>query len=319
MLWWSIVNYPLTAQIDPAGSPGLPSHEGVASAAVLYEGGRQKAAIGHRLGDHGDRSTLEAELAAILLALKLILLAPVVDEATIYSDSQLALRSLDRQPGGTPRALVMAMRRALSKASNHVGGTEIVIRWCPGHSGSEGNEAVDEEAKPAARGRRYPQDLIPDLLQKYRPLADPTEIKAALCAANAHMTDTLWSSSQTSTKLASRFCGVKGSSFLELSASLNRSRATLLFRLIIGHVALGEHLARIQCAKDNACDNCHAAPETVAHYLLRCPAFVADSHEHLGSRGRDYLSLDFLFSNKSSLPFLFNYIKATGRFSDSLR
>jgi hypothetical protein len=122
-----------------------------------------------------------------------------------------------------------------------------------------------------------------------------------------------------STKLASRFRSVKASSFLELSAGLNRSWATLLFRLIIGHVALGEHLVQIQCMKDNTCDNCHMAPEIVAHYLLRCPAFMADRHEHLGSRGRDYLLLDFLFSNRSSLPFLFNYIKATGCFSDSLR
>jgi hypothetical protein len=96
---------------------------------------------------------------------------------------------------------------------------------------------------------------------------------------------------------------------LELTAGLNRSRATLLFRLTIGHVALGDHLARIQRADTNTCDSCKSAPKTVAHFLLRCPNFAADRHEHLGFRGREYLSLNFLLTNK----------KATGRFSDSLR
>jgi ribonuclease HI len=248
---------------------GSRGQEGVASAAVLYEGGRQKSAIGHRLGDHGDRSILEAELAAILLALQLILLAPVVDDATIYTDSQLALRSIDGQSVGAPRALVVATRRALNKARNHVGGTEIALRWCPGHAGSGGNEMADEEAKAAARGRQYPQNRIPIFLREYRPLADATQIKLTLHTENIHMADTLWSTSHTSAKLSERYRNLKASSFLDLTAGLNRSRATLLFRLITGHVALGEHLARIKCTEDNICSNCHTAPETVAHFLLR--------------------------------------------------
>lgn len=298
---------------------GSSSCDGVSSAAVLYEGGRQKMTLGHRLGDQGGRSVLEAELAAILLALQLILLVPLVDDATIFLDSQLALRSLDGQPVGAPRALVVAIRRALNKARNHVGGTEITLRWCPGHAGSRGNEMADTEARAAARGRQYPADIIPIFLKKYRPLADPALVKQTLLADNLLLADSFWTSSCACVKLSSKHRDLKASSFLELSACLNRSRATLLFRLMTGHVALRDHLACIQCEDDNTCGSCHSAPETVAHFLLRCPSFVADRHEHLGSKDRDFLSLNFLFSNKAAIPFLFNYIKATGRFSDSLR
>jgi ribonuclease HI len=120
---------------------------------VLFEGGQQKATLRHRLGNQKDRSVLEAELAGILLALQLVLLAPLADDVTIFMDSQVALRGIDGQLVGAPKTLVVAIRRAFNKARNHVGGTEISLRWCPGHAGSRGNILADKEAKAAAKGK----------------------------------------------------------------------------------------------------------------------------------------------------------------------
>jgi hypothetical protein len=246
-------------------------------------------------------------------------LTTVVEEVTIFTDSQLALRSLNGQSVGTPRALVLAVRRALNKARNHTRGTEVTLSWCPGHTRSRGNETADEEAKAAARGKHYPLDLIPEHLKKCQPLTHPSRIKETLSAKNQSLARSYWTASRTHDKMSKIYQDSNTPAFLELATGLNRSRATLLFRLITGHVALGDHLAHIHHTDTNTCDSCKSAPETVAHFLLQCPTYAADHHEHLGSRGRDFLSLNFLLTNKMATSPLFKFIKATGRFVDSLR
>jgi len=53
--------------------------------------------------------------------------------------------------------------------------------------------------------------------------------------------------------------------------------------------------------------------------LLRCPVYNAERYVYLGSKGLDFLSLSFLFSSPDAILPLFDYIKATGRFVDTLR
>ncbi|KAF8596392.1 hypothetical protein BDV93DRAFT_455060 [Ceratobasidium sp. AG-I] len=103
--------------------------------------------------------------------------------------------------------------------------------------------------------------------------------------------------------------------FLRRVRTLPRARAALLFQLTTGHVALQAHLCRLRVVESNVCPHCGEAPETVAHYLLRCRTFTAERHLHLTARGLEYLNLSFLFSFPDALAPLFAYIKATGRFS----
>lgn len=100
---------------------------------------------------------------------------------------------------------------------------------------------------------------------------------------------------------------------------VNRSSAVLLLRLITSHVQLNQHLHRLRATDTPSCDHCESIPETVVHFLPRCPAYAEDRALHLEALGSDLLRLDFLFSAPEALSPLFDYIRATGRFRDSLR
>jgi hypothetical protein len=112
---------------------------------------------------------------------------------------------------------------------------------------------------------------------------------------------------------------VDPTAYFGLTQGLNRSRTSLWLRLVTGHVQLNAHLQRIGVVPSDVCGKCGRERESVAHYILRCPVYADDRHKFLGALGRDYLCLNFLFFTKGALPALFRYIKATGRFFDTLR
>jgi hypothetical protein len=87
----------------------------------------------------------------------------------------------------------------------------------------------------------------------------------------------------------------------------------------MGHVQLNVHLQQIGVIPSDMCGKCGRERETVAHYILRCPVYADDRHNYLGALGRDHLCLNLLFFTKDALPALFRYVKATGRFIDTLR
>ncbi|KAF8597819.1 hypothetical protein BDV93DRAFT_452281, partial [Ceratobasidium sp. AG-I] len=84
----------------------------------------------------------------------------------------------------------------------------------------------------------------------------------------------------------------------------------------IGHAPLQDYLGRLQVVDPRVCLHCGDAPETVAHFVLRCQTFATARHQFLTSRGLEFLNLSFLFSSSSALSPLFSYIMATGRFPD---
>ncbi|KAF8605752.1 hypothetical protein BDV93DRAFT_570408 [Ceratobasidium sp. AG-I] len=88
--------------------------------------------------------------------------------------------------------------------------------------------------------------------------------------------------------------------------------------MITGHAPLQSHLFRLQVVDTRVCSRCSEAPETVAHFLLRCPAFAGERHAYLTSNGLEFLNLPFLFSSPTVLTPLFQYIRSTGRFSGTI-
>lgn len=93
----------------------------------------------------------------------------------------------------------------------------------------------------------------------------------------------------------------------------------MLFRLITGHVQLQQHLHRTQVVDSPICEFCETAPETVAHYILRCKHFSSERYIYLESHGYDFSRLEYLFFASEALLPLFDYIKATNRFPSLLR
>lgn len=298
---------------------GAASSAGVGCSAILLNHGRFQTAAGTRLGDSGSHSVLDAELAGILIAAHLILDSPVADDATIFTDSQAVISCIKGRANGATEALLKATKRALRKARQKAGGTEVRLQWCPGHQGVRGNELADAEAKAAAGGRTYPVSLIPRFLADYRPLVNPGTLKKRIKEQNRVEAILHWETSTAGIKYRQRYPHLDASSFLAHAASLPRSRATLLYRLITGHVQLRQHLHRLRATDSPMCEHCQTVPETVAHFLLRCPRYSSERYLYLESLGRDFLVLGFLFSSPEALLPLFDFVRATGRLSDFVR
>lgn len=298
---------------------GAASSRGVGCSAILLNHRRFQTASGARLGDSGSFSVLDAEVAGILVAAHLILDSPVVDDATIFTDSQSAISCIRGRRNGATEALLKATRRALTKARQKAGGTEVRLQWCPGHQGVPGNELADAEAKAAAGGRTYPTSLTPRFLTTYRSPVNPVTLKKLVKDRNRTQATLHWENSTAGIKYQRRYPHLDAASFMTHTASLPRSRATLLYRLITGHVQLRQHLHRLRATDSPMCEHCQTVPETVAHYLLRCPRYSSERYLYLESLGLDFLVLDFLFSSSEALLPVFDFVRATGRFSDFIR
>ncbi|KAF8231877.1 hypothetical protein L208DRAFT_1466842 [Tricholoma matsutake] len=55
-------------------------------------------------------------------------------------------------------------------------------------------------------------------------------------------------------------------------SEMMRKHTSLLLQLRTGHIPLNKHLHWIQKAELPTCPCCHHHDETVAHYVLHCPA-----------------------------------------------
>ncbi|KDN39715.1 hypothetical protein RSAG8_08633, partial [Rhizoctonia solani AG-8 WAC10335] len=303
-------------QVFTDGSAG---EAGTAAAAILFETGGPEIRAGVRLGDKRVHSVLDTEVAGILLATHLVAHKQedtIVKDVMIYTDSQAAITCIHGHTKGASRELLKETRKAIRRIKKGSGGTEVNLRWCPGHTGVLGNETADVEAARAARGTHYAPHLIPHFLADYRPPTNPTTHKLAMKDKSRELAETHWTSSDAGTKFATRFPNLHPRHFLGHSKGLTRSRATLLFRLITRHVQLKQHLHRLQLVNSPKCEHCGTESETVSHYLLRCPHYAIHCHTLITSNGPDFLQLSFLLHVPRALDPLFNFIKATGRFSD---
>ncbi|QRW06107.1 Reverse transcriptase from transposon X-element protein [Ceratobasidium sp. AG-Ba] len=298
---------------------GARNKHGVSGAAVLRVHDLTKLRVGARLGDREHYSILEGELAGILCAVKILDRLLYIGEATIYSDSQLAISCVEGFAHGAPRDLIKAINDGLEKIKSRRDGKETRLRWCPAHRGNVGNALADHEARVAAKGEQYPHEFVHEYLRHYKRQISASVAKGLLKEANREFAIKGWASTDAARKILDKYPSVQPETFLNNTADLPRSHSTLLFRLITGHIQLQRHLHKIQVVDSPICKGCEEAEESVAHFMLRCRRYAHIRQEVLASRGRDFLNLSFLFSNKDAFPIVIDYIRRTHRFSDLLR
>jgi ribonuclease HI len=188
------------------------------------------------LGPPGTASNFECKLVGIWLALELgvaALSTRALKRIIILTDNQAAIERL-RGPGA-PKSGQYLLTQIQDLADSIGPSTDIVIWWCPGHSGIPGNELSDEKAAQA----------------RNTTLSD-SSIRTSLASENSQLLP-----QQKVWKGAPRAPFTAQAAFHQL-----RSR----------HVHLNHFQFKIRQAPFPICEKCNL-PKTVDHYLIACARF----------------------------------------------
>jgi len=196
-------------------------------------------------------------------------------------------------------------------------GIKLTLAWMLGHTGIEGNECVDEEAKKVAHGESSPQRQLPKMCGK--------ELLFSRSATHQHNAKTIktkakkWlKGSPRCQKLQRIDPSMPSSKFRKDTASLVRWQASLLIQLRTGHIPLQKQLHRVG----------KAVPDMprVRHRRRDGPPLPADLPHVSGTQKQDrvpswktgqvcrHLAFDTLLSNPKAFSHLFRYIHYTRRF-----
>ena len=113
-----------------------------------------------------EHMTFEAEAIGLILGAYLLSEEGQVSSATISTDSQTALSSLDiRKPRLGQQyideflCLTRLIWRQATQDDYH-----LTLAWVKGHNGVDGNARADEEARDAAKGSSSPEMELPESL-----------------------------------------------------------------------------------------------------------------------------------------------------------
>ena len=144
---------PLSMVVYTDGSKGKEGTAAGAGWAGYWGTSKTKIFSGHaKLPNH---EVFDAEARAALLGLQAALKDPKTQHSTniyICLDNQEAVQQLQGQPKGSSQSIFMNFQEAARtwpqhpKAPGIQSGT-VQVKWVPGHSGIEGNEEADKEAK----------------------------------------------------------------------------------------------------------------------------------------------------------------------------
>jgi hypothetical protein len=196
----------------------------------------------------------------------------------------------------------------------HVGpNLNMELRWISGHSGVEGNELVDVEAKKASQGDSSEPNLLPPLLTEYHLGHSTAALKQTHLKMLKGIWRTRWLRSPRFSKLSKIDPSCPLSKFQKATAELTRAQTSVLIQLRTGHIGLNKHLARIKRSDTPLCPSCRLAEESVHHLLFDCPAYRNERHLLNQALGRKASSLKFLLNHAKGIQAVLKYIGRTGR------
>jgi ribonuclease HI len=286
----------------------------IGAAAVLYKDGREIASANVHLGGIDEHTVYEGEAVGSGLGLELLRKQESVEgSVTMVIDNQAATRAVNNYNPSPSSWIWDEWHDLYSRFSTTHTNAKLTIRWSPGHEGTVGNERADEEAKRAAHRRTTPIDGIPEAFRPDLPISKAAA-RQKLNAQRKSRVEAAWRTSPRYKQTMQYDRNITKGSYLALDASLPRSYAVLIIQLRTGHCTLAKHLHRIGKADSPVCPCCRRADESVAHYLLHCPAHDAAREQMYAACGRDAHNIKKILGGGKLLEPLLWYLYRTGRF-----
>ena len=248
---------------------------------------------GSGYSEHGklnnENSVFQAETFAIdRLALHLLDKDTHNKNIIIYSDSQAAIRALDKTM--IKHTTVKTCHENLTKLTDK--GNKVTVSWIPGHRGHDGNELADALAKMGTES--------PKLFNHIKTPA----LTIKLLILRHYKKETL-AEFYLKPKLSEE-CLKPMKAFLQHHKKitkeiqhLNKQDTAILTKILTGHNNLNNHAYRAKLADSPKCDYCEDIEEneTAMHILLDCAAFT---EERQYTFGKPTLSLEELLKNKDT-------------------
>ena len=290
---------------------------GIGAAAILRRRGKPDKCLRFHLGSDRNYTVYNGEQVGMILGLTLLLSEDRVPSVFMGVDNQAAIQATLATYSHSGHTLTDLFISLLDRTLEKHDLPHLDIWWVPGHADIPGNEAVDMEAKKAARGDTSPPSQLPPALKsKGRPISLPLNKSALLQTLNKSIKSSIiadFSSTARGRRLRSIDQSMPSGKFATLINNLPRRHASALCQLRTGHIPLNSHLARIGKADSPACPKCGANAETVRHFVLVCPAHLQARRTLERKVGRSRMKLEHLLTSAKSLPHLLRFLNSTER------
>ena len=145
-------------------------------AAVMYRKGRQGPAkiLRYHLGSSASYMSFKAEVVRALMGIWMIRREHIMGHlpVTVLTDSQAVIKRAKSHKATTAQYLVenlLDIADDVNPANADPTTKHFQLVWISGHSGVQGNERVDEEAKKAAQGDSSPLHRLLPILREELP------------------------------------------------------------------------------------------------------------------------------------------------------
>lgn len=244
---------------------------------------------------------------------------PHSSHVTILSDSQAALKALKKPARQSGQWLLREITQNVSDLKAQMEHT-ISLCWVPSHAKVDLNEKADHAAKTATKEGGIPEIELP--------LLKTTALKAVIAKLDQEKHQKLAPKVGRFTQSIDH--ALPGKHTRKLYDKLSREQAATLSQLRTGKNKLNYYLAKAKIVESGIC-GCGREPESVGHFLLRCPRWATERTSMWRAAGKQSGDLSFLLggwdpqtqANKSkwqpdmaAVNAAIQFVKDTGRFEE---
>jgi ribonuclease HI len=292
----------------------------VGAAATLLRPGCAPRILHYHLGSKSKHTTSEAELVGLLLGLHLIKTEKKGNTSfALGTDDKEAIKTLTSDLTQTGQKIATETIKTISQIQRQRNSTRysLTLRWTAGHTGIQGNDAADREAKKAARGTTSDKNLLPHLLKRGL-TTNSTASRKSLNKTINEKWKTNWRNSPRGIKMRTIDDTTPSSTFLNLisGTKLTRKDSSVLTQICTGHIPLNSYLHKFKLVDSPNCPACGAAAETVHHFLFTCPTH-AHARWPLKQKCKGTLTLKKIMADRKLVGALIGYINATERLKNT--